>query len=156
MSFDDQFDWAGEWAMVSLPFELGWGMFVARIPDRVFAPEIPNGSYGVFRLWRDEGRGSQAHGPGGAPRQGRRLVVLHNAIHDPLTGGNWTFREYASAHEKDPSGQWEKDRVTLEASNPDVPAITIAVGDERDVRVIAELIHVLPPQAEDRSSGGIG
>lgn len=37
MSFDDQFDWAGEWAMVSLPFELGWGMFVAHPRSRVRA-----------------------------------------------------------------------------------------------------------------------
>lgn len=55
------------------------GMFVARVVGDSMEPEIPSGSYCLFRP------------PQAGTRQGRRLLVWHEGVEDRETGGQFTL-----------------------------------------------------------------
>ena len=60
------------------------GMFVARVQGESMEPLIPSDSYCLFRP------------PPAGSRQGRRLLVAHDSIADPDTGGEFTVKVFAS------------------------------------------------------------
>lgn len=109
------------------------GMFVARVQGASMEPEIPNGSYCLFRPDR------------GGSRNGRRLLVWHSGVSDPTTGGQYTVKVYRSEKVAAEEGGWEHARITLEPLNPDFDPIILEPQEEGEVRVIAEVAAVLRP-----------
>ena len=59
-------------------------MFVARVQGKSMEPEIPDGAYCLFRQ------------PRAGSRQGRRVLVWHSGINDPMTSGHYTLKVYTS------------------------------------------------------------
>lgn len=107
------------------------GMFVARVQGASMEPEIPNGSYCLFRPDR------------GGSRNGRRLLVWHSGVSDPTTGGQYTVKVYRSEKVANEEGGWKHARITLEPLNPEFEPIVLEPQEEGEVRVIAEVAAVL-------------
>ena len=82
MGFDELVAWAQEWITWDNHPKFEEGMFVARVQGKSMEPEIPDGSYCLFRP------------PQPGSRQGRRVLVWHSGISDPLTGGHYTLKVY--------------------------------------------------------------
>jgi len=129
--FDDRAEWAEEWVTWDGAPTFEPGMFVAKVQGDSMEPQIPNGSYCLFRT------------PPGGSRQGRRLVVWHSGISDPNTGGQYTLKVYAS--EKAPDGEegWRHAKIVLTPINPAYQPIVLTPESEDQVRVIAEFVVVL-------------
>ena len=106
-------------------------MFVARVQGQSMEPEIPSGSYCLFRP------------PRGGTRQGKKLLVRHAGISDPETGGQYTLKVYRSEKIAAEEGGWAHTRITLEPLNPDFDPIILEPEDEGDVSVVAELVGAL-------------
>ena len=98
-------------------------------------PLIPDGSYCVFRC---DVAGSRA---------GRVLLVQHFAINDPETGGSYTVKEYRSLKVEDSEagddGSWVHTAVQLVPRNKSFRPIWVNPDHAEELRVIAELIHVM-------------
>ena len=101
------------------------GLFVAKVVGESMNRRIPNGAYCV---WRAPVEGS---------RTGRVVLVESRHIDDPETGGSYTVKIY--------------DRVAPDAVRlvPDTDAagfepIDLTVANADEVRVVAELVEVLP------------
>jgi transcriptional regulator with XRE-family HTH domain len=78
-------------------------------------------------------------------RQGRVVLVQHSAIHDPEHGGRYTVKIYESKKRRE-DDSWRTVEVRLK---PDTDArghrpIMLRGVDESEIRVIAELVEVLP------------
>jgi SOS-response transcriptional repressor LexA len=134
--------WAEEQAELELTDDTEWvsfdtrtrfeeGMFVARVQGSSMEPEIPSGSYCLFRS------------PRGGSRQGRRLLIRHSGISDPETGGEFTLKVYTSEKVADPDGDWEHVRIVLKPLNPAYEPIELAPLDEGDLRMVAEFVEVV-------------
>ncbi len=101
------------------------GLFVAQVVGESMNQRIPNGAFCVFRA------------PVEGSRSGRVLLVEHRQIWDPENGGSYTVKLYERR---------APDEVVL---LPDTDAsgyepIALTVADAEEVRVIAELVEVLP------------
>ncbi|MFN2589386.1 MAG: hypothetical protein ABR518_01275 [Actinomycetota bacterium] len=82
-------------------------------------------------------------------RNGRVLLVQHRDIADPEHGGSYTVKVYERAGEAvDPDGV-RRSTVLLrpDSDDPRFEPIAVTVANEDEVRVIAELVEVLPGQA---------
>jgi Peptidase S24-like len=112
------------------------GMFVARVLGKSMDPEIPEGAYCLFRVATD------------GVRQGKRLLVWHSSIDDPMTNGHYTLRTYTSEQLSSDGYPSRRTRVSLMPINPEFEPIVLTTEDEEDVRVIAELSLVLPAVAQ--------
>jgi type I restriction enzyme, R subunit len=101
------------------------GLFVAQVVGESMNRRIPNGSYCV---WRTPVEGS---------RTGRVLLVESREISDVETGGSYTVKLYERVGD---------DRVLLvpDSNNPGFEPIEISSVGGSDVRVVAELVEVLP------------
>ena len=77
-------------------------------------------------------------------RQGRRVLVWHTGISDPLTGGHYTLKVYKSEKAIDNNDSWRHTKITLEPLNPEFDPIVLTAADEDDVRVLAEFVAVIP------------
>jgi len=129
--FDDRAEWAEEWVTWDDAPSFEPGMFVARVQGDSMEPEIPNGSYCLFRQ------------PRGGSRQGRKLLVWHSGISDPHTGGQYTLKVYTS--EKALAGEegWRHTKIVLKPLNPVHQPIELTPESEEQVRVIAEFVDVI-------------
>jgi type I restriction enzyme R subunit len=109
------------------------GVFVAQVVGESMNRRIPNGAFCVFRA------------PVVGSRQGRVLLVQHHDIADPDTGGSYTVKLYESSRETDGDGSWRHSEIRLRPDT-DAPGYEPIVlgGDADDLRVVAELIEVLP------------
>jgi type III restriction enzyme len=131
--FDELAHWASEWITWDghPPFEPG--MFVAQVQGASMEPEVPDGAYCLFRP------------PRAGSRQGRRLLVWHSGIDDPMTSGHYTLKVYTSEKAATGEGSWQHTRVVLKPLNPEFEPIVLTPKDEGDLLVIAELVTVLHP-----------
>ena len=86
---------------------------------------IPNGSYCVFRA------------PVEGSRTGRVLLVQHRDIADPDHGGSFTVKIYERTTEDD---VLLRPDTTVQGYEP----IRLGPSDTDEVRVVAEVIEVLP------------
>jgi phage repressor protein C with HTH and peptisase S24 domain len=127
----------GEWAEDWVEFDAGTnfepGMFVAKVIGDSMEPEIPNGSYCLFRP------------PQGGSRQGRRVLAWHAGVTDPHTGGQYTVKVYSSEKVENPDSEWRHTRITLKPLNSAYEPIVLTPESEEDVRVIAEFVEVVGP-----------
>jgi SOS-response transcriptional repressor LexA len=131
MGFDELVSWAQDWVTWDSHPAFEEGMFVARVQGKSMEPEIPDGAYCLFRQ------------PRAGSREGRRVLVWHSGISDPLTGGHYTVKVYHS--EKAIEGdEWTHIKIVLKPINADFEPIVLTAKDEGDVRVLAELAAVLP------------
>jgi hypothetical protein len=112
------------------------GLFVAQVVGESMNRRIPNGAFCLFRA------------PVTGSRQGRTLLVEHRDIADPDTGGSYTVKVYESSHEPEESGSWRHSEIRLW---PDTDASgyepIVLTGPAEELRVVAELIEVLPGTA---------
>lgn len=119
------------WVKPNTTHRLALGMFVAQVVGKSMEPRIPNGAYCLFSA------------PVTGTRQGKIVLVQHNSIEDPETGGRYTVKRYSSEKSADESGSWRHTAIRLLPENPDFEAIVINSGDSEDLQVVAELIEVL-------------
>ena len=106
-------------------------MFVSKVIGKSMEPLIPDGSYCVFR----------ANVVG--TRANKIVLVQHNSIFDPDTGGKYTVKKYMSKKKYSSDGTWEHEEITLLPLNSAYSPITIPNADEGEFMVIAEFITVL-------------
>lgn len=125
-----------EWVEPDVGRSLRPGMFVAKVVGHSMEPKIPDGAFCLFAA------------PVAGSRQGRIVLVeLRDAV-DPETGHRYTVKRYDSEKTGDADGAWRHISVTLSPLNREYEAIVVAVDDEADVRVIAEVIEVLASDLE--------
>lgn len=131
---------AGRWGEQMAVEEEGWreapaglrlteDMFIAQVVGRSMEPEIPDGSWCVFRA-----------GVTGS-RQGRKVLVEHFGQSEQ-GGERYTVKRYRSR--KRPAGEdgeWAHDKIILEPLNPEFEAWELEEGSE--CRVVAEFVRVL-------------
>ncbi|MDQ5820576.1 MAG: DUF3387 domain-containing protein, partial [Actinomycetota bacterium] len=106
------------------------GLFVAQVVGESMNRRIPNGAYCI---WRAPVEGS---------RTGRVVLVESRFIDDPETGGRYTVKLYERI---------APDAVRL-LPDTDVPGfepIDLTVADASEIRVVAELVEVLPSAGEE-------
>jgi hypothetical protein len=110
------------------------GLFVARVVGESMNRRIPNGAYCIFRS------------PVEGSRNDRVVLVQHREIADPETGGSFTVKLYERVGEAlDPDGVRRSSILLKPDSNdPAFEPIALNVGSEDDIRVMAELVEVLP------------
>ena len=130
----DQSEW--QWVEVETARSLRPGMFVAQVVGRSMEPRVPDGSYCLFAS------------PVTGTRQGRTVLVQLRDTTDPDTGQRFTVKRYRSERTAGTDG-WRHVRITLEPTNPDFEPIELRVDDEDSVKVVAEVIEVIGPQAPD-------
>ena len=135
VGFDELAGWASEWITWDDHPRFEPGMFVAKVQGRSMEPEIPDGAYCLFRP------------PRAGSREGRRLLVWHSGIDDPMTSGHYTLKVYTSEKAPTSDGSWQHTKVVLKPLNPEFDPIVLTPKDEGDVGVIAELAAVLTTKA---------
>ena len=98
----DDFDWIG----VKSGRRLQPGMFVAQVVGQSMMPQIPDGSWCLFRS------------PVEGTRQGKIVLVeLRDAV-DPETGQRYTVKRYESTKVGE-GDSWRHERITLRPLNPE-------------------------------------
>jgi SOS-response transcriptional repressor LexA len=132
--FDEMAEWASEWVTWDGHPAFEPGMFVAKVQGKSMEPEIPDGAFCLFRP------------PRAGSRQGRRLLVWHSGIDDPMTSGHYTVKVYTSEKVQTDDDSWQHTKIVLKPLNPDFDSIVLTARDEGDVQVIGELVSVLPTE----------
>jgi DUF2075 family protein len=109
--------------------------FVSQVFGRSMEPLIPDGSYCVFR--------TDVTGT----RVGKTLLVQHQAISDPESGGSYTVKDYRllKVEDAEPGDEpsWRHTAIRLLPRNKAFRTIWINPDQVDDLRVIAELVHVI-------------
>ncbi len=124
-------EWAEEWVAFETNTRLEPCMFVAKVQGDSMEPEIPAGSYCLFRQ------------PRAGSRQGRKLLVWHSGVTDPHTGGQYTVKVYISEKIADADTDWQHTCVVLKPINPAYDPLVLTSEDEGNVEVIAEFDEAL-------------
>jgi transcriptional regulator with XRE-family HTH domain len=111
----------------------GKGLFVAQVVGDSMRRRVPSGAYCLFRH------------PVLGSRQGRVVLVQHRGIHDPEHGGRYTVKIYESKKRRE-GDSWRTVEVRLKPDTdaPGHKPIVLRGMDESEIRVIAELVEVLP------------
>lgn len=122
---------AVEWAEIDTHHKLVEGMFVAQVVGRSMEPQIPHGAYCLFRA------------PVTGTRQGKTVLVELRDDVDPETGHRYTVKRYESEKAVTDDGTWRHVKIALHPRNREFDAIEMAVEDEMEVTVIAELVEVV-------------
>jgi hypothetical protein len=102
-------------------------------------PIVPDGSWCVF-----------GPAPEGS-REGKNLLVWHESFEDPEGLGHYTLKRWHSEKtvEPDDTGQsWRHVAVVLEPLNKSFKPILLNPDDAGMVRVVAELLRVLPSKSQ--------
>lgn len=107
------------------------GMFVAKVEGRSMEPDIPAGSYCLFRPL------------GSRSPEGRSVLVRSSGINDPETGGQYTVKVWRSESVPAEEGGYQHTKITLAPKNPEFEPIVLTPGDEGSVQPIAELVRPL-------------
>ena len=125
-----------EWVSVG-PRRLRRGMFVAQVVGRSMEPDIPDGSWCLFRS------------PVEGTRQGKTVLVELRGDPDPDTGERYTVKRYTSEKaDGDADGDWRHTRIVLKPTNPEYEPIILSAQKDDALRVIAEFLEVVAPEPE--------
>ena len=120
-----------EWVRVG-PRRLRRGMFVAQVVGRSMEPDIPDGSWCLFRS------------PVEGTRQGKTVLVELRGDPDPDTGERYTVKRYTSEKaDGDADGDWRHARIVLKPTNPEYEPIILSAQEDDALRVIAEFLEVV-------------
>lgn len=111
--------------------KLSRNMFVTQVHGKSMEPEIPDGSYCVFRR---NVVGS---------RNNKTVLVQHSGISDPDTGGGYTVKKYTSKKTYDENGNWRHEEIHLIPNNSDYDPIIIKNAEDKEFIVVGELICVV-------------
>ena len=76
-------------------------------------------------------------------RQGKIVLVQHQDISDPDTGGAYTIKQYSSKKIATGDGSWRHERITLSPLNSEYEPIVIDTDNGEDFKVVAEFVKVL-------------
>jgi len=125
-----------EWVEPDVGRSLRPGMFVAKVVGHSMELKIPDGAFCLFAA------------PVAGSRQGRIVLVELNDTVDPETGQRYTVKRYESEKAGEADGGWRHLSVTLSPLNPGYEPIVVAVDDEADIRVVAEVVEVLARDVE--------
>lgn len=118
------------WIMVN-DLTLNRNMFVSQVFGKSMEPDIPSGSYCVFRT------------PVIGSRMNKIVLVQHNSIADVENGGRYTVKKYTSRKKINRDETWEHEQITLLPINPDYNPIVISNPEDGNFMVIAEFVKVL-------------
>lgn len=110
---------------------LGRNMFVSRVQGKSMEPLIRDGSYCVFRT------------PVVGSRNNKIVLVQHNSIHDPESGGSYTVKKYSSIKRFNEDETWSHEEIVLNSLNPEYDPIIILSIEDGDFMVIGEFVEVL-------------
>jgi phage repressor protein C with HTH and peptisase S24 domain len=114
------------WIKVEKNRKLDRNMFVARVTGRSMEPRIKDGDYCIFR--------TNVVGS----RNNKIVLVQHNSISDPETGGKYTVKKYSSRKKYSTDGTWTHEEIILLPLNPNYSPLTIMDSDEGEFMVIAQ------------------
>ncbi len=120
------------WARIRAKRSLDRKMFVARISGRSMEPSIPDGSWGLFRLFATDA-------PLPTALDGRRVVVQLRDDADPDTGGQYTIKRWRVT-KVNKSGEVQE--IELSPDNPAFKPRRLTPTDG-DIRIIAEFLEVV-------------
>jgi phage repressor protein C with HTH and peptisase S24 domain len=119
------------WIKVQGSFRLGRNMFVVRAAGHSMEPKIKDGDYCIFRL------------PVGGSRINKIVLVQHNQISDPETGGKYTIKKYSSKKKYSEDGSWEHEEIVLVPSNSNYTPILVPVSEGDGFMVIGEFVGIV-------------
>ena len=123
---DDDFNWV----TIESTHRLHRGMFVAQVVGKSMEPDIPDGTYCLFRA------------PVEGTRQGKTVLVQMRDDTDPESGQRYTVKRYNSEKVAD-GDSWRHTRISLNPINTDFQPIVLTNADEGQFQVIAEVVEVL-------------
>ncbi len=106
-------------------------MFVSKVLGHSMEPRIHDGDYCLFR--------SNVIGS----RQGKIVLVQHNSISDPETGGTYTVKKYTRKKVEKADETWEHKEIILEPINPAYASIIIPNAEENEFAIIAEFVETI-------------
>jgi SOS-response transcriptional repressor LexA len=121
------------WAKVHTARQLDKRTFVARVVGHSMEDGIPDGSWGLFRMW------PAGSAPSATALDGRRVVVQLRDATDPDTGGMYTLKRWKVTKRSADAGVQE---VELRPDNPAFKTIKFSAKDG-DVRAVAEFLEVV-------------
>jgi phage repressor protein C with HTH and peptisase S24 domain len=110
---------------------LSRNMFVTKVTGKSMEPLIPDDSYCLFRT------------PVVGSRNNKIVLVQHNSITDPDTGGKYTVKKYTSKKRQGEDDSFVHEEITLHPLNPSHQPITIPDSEQGEFMVIAEFIKVV-------------
>lgn len=110
---------------------LNRNMFIVRAVGRSMEPKIHDGDYCVFR----------ANVVGS--RQNKTVLVKHNSINDPETGGQYTIKKYFSKKKYSDKDEWEHEEIQLLPLSDKYEPIIIKNSDEGEFMVVGEFMGVV-------------
>ena len=121
------------WAKVYTGRLLDKQTFVARVVGHSMEDGIPDGSWGLFRMW------SAGSAPSATALDGRRVVVQFRDEMDPETGGQYTLKRWKVTKFTADSGVQE---IELRPDNPSYKSKRFSAKDG-DIRAVAEFLEVV-------------
>ena len=130
-SIEEIGEWAEDWITYKTNIKFTPGMFVAKVEGDSMEPDIPSGSYCLFKP------------PSAGTRQNKKLLVWHTGVSDPHTGGQYTLKAYTSKKIEDTDTEWKHVEITLKPLNPKYAPIILTPENEGDVGVIGEFVEVV-------------
>jgi len=121
------------WARVRSARQLDKRMFLSLVVGHSMEAAVPDGSWGLFRLFPD----GAAPSPLGL--DGRRVLVQYRDEKDPETGGQYTLKRWKVTQTGPDGGVVE---VELRPDNPSFKSRRFKAHDG-DLRVVAEFLEVV-------------
>jgi hypothetical protein len=133
---------AGAFSDTQVPEPIGWArvktthpidprMFAARIVGESMEPGVPDGSWGIFRMF------PAGASPAPTALDGRRVLVQLRDEEDPDTGGKYTFKRWRVTKLGADGGVEE---VELRADNRAFKSRKLRARDG-EMRVVAEFVE---------------
>jgi phage repressor protein C with HTH and peptisase S24 domain len=129
---DSQIPEPAGWMQVRLSRRLDQRMFVAKVAGRSMEAGIPDGSWGVFRMFQVP--------PTATALDGRRVVVQLRDETDPETGGRYTLKRWKVLKFAEDGSA---DEIELRPDNPAYSATRYTAANEEELRPVAEFLELV-------------
>jgi hypothetical protein len=108
-------------------------MFVAKVVGHSMEDAIPDGSWGLFRLF------AAGVAPPSTALDGKRVIVQLRAQADPETGGQYTLKRWRVTKHTADGGV---EQIELRPDNPDFVANRYTAKDG-EIRAVAEFLELV-------------
>jgi hypothetical protein len=120
------------WIKIGNSRKLNHNMFVVRACGKSMEPQIPEGSYCIFRA------------PVVGSRNGKIVLVQHRNVFDPDNNGAFSIKKYSSEKRFNKDETWQHEQITLQPVNPAYKPIVIPESESESFTVIAEFVGIVP------------